>query len=537
MRIADRPRLLFTIAALVLLALAYAGRLDGDYVWDDTYLVRDNASLIGAAGLHRIFTTDLWSSAGQPRSQLFHPLPMLSFWIQAQLGVLTVVASRLVNLALHLACGYAFLCLLLRSAVPPLAAAMLALVFVAHPSATEPVMWLTGRHDLLATLFALGAFLAWPDGKAERRWRRATLAALFCAGAFLCKEPYIVIPGLLLFVAGGQRVEDPRALLRSVLPIGAIGAVLAWRRVLGIMSGSDQLAAPLGEHARNGATILAHYVCHIITVSDGPTIETFHASGSGMAFLVGTGVLGLAIPIVIFRARVAARWGGFALAWLLLALAPHVLSLPLIGLWSNRYAYFPTAAVLAFVGAACTLASDRALRSTLVRACVALTVVLLATGALRTRGEALAWHDDLALYGASVEAHPEDGRALYHLGHAIYARRGCAAALPYYDAAAQHAPAYARASRNLAGCLINLGRPGDAIAPARLAVLLEPEDSSQQYNLGAALALSGHSDEAMAVLARALVLDPKHARAAALLARLRTASAEPTLTVPARPAP
>jgi Tfp pilus assembly protein PilF len=147
---------------------------------------------------------------------------------------------------------------------------------------------------------------------------------------------------------------------------------------------------------------------------------------------------------------------------------------------------------------------------------------LLVIPALRSADIAGDWRDDVSLYGADVARNPNDGRALYHYGYAIYRRGGCPQALPWFGRAARYAPGYPRTWHNLAGCLLNVGRPAEALGPARRAVALDPDNPDNHFNLGLALASTGHPNEAIASLRRALALAPGHAPARRLLGSLTT---------------
>src|SRR5690349_3298528 len=106
-------RALIVAWCVALCTALFAGHLAGDFAWDDVPLVAQNASLTAPGGLRQILTQDLWRSAGQASTQLYHPLPMLTFWLEAHTHGLQIVALRLVNVGLHLGCALAFWALLL----------------------------------------------------------------------------------------------------------------------------------------------------------------------------------------------------------------------------------------------------------------------------------------------------------------------------------------------------------------------------------------------------------------------------------------
>jgi tetratricopeptide (TPR) repeat protein len=256
-----------------------------------------------------------------------------------------------------------------------------------------------------------------------------------------------------------------------------------------------------------------------LRLEQGATIASFHPP----SVVTAVGVLALCSLVVgglaTQRGTAQGRLALFGCAWFLLALLPHVVSLPVIGLWGNRYGYFP------LLGLCVTLASalwraETYSKPLLRRAAIGALFVCVLLSLAQTRLAAASFHDDLALYEASVVADPDDGRALYHYAHAVRERSGCSGALGFLLRATQLDPGYARAQRNLAACLLDLGEPARAVQPAERAVALEPQVASHRYNLAAALIGAGQRARGVAQLKQALALDPSHAAARRLLASL-----------------
>jgi hypothetical protein len=517
--LSSAKRRALVIAWCVVLTLAlFAGHLAGDFVWDDVPLVAQNASLTAPGGLHPLLTQDLWRSAGQASTQLYHPLPMLTFWLEAHTHGLQLVALRVTNIGLHLACVLAFWALLRRRGVAVLAALVATTLFLTHPLVIEPVLWLTGRHDTLAALFTLSALLCFPRPGTPRAWPRALASGLCCAAAFASKEPYVVAPVL---VAGLSLLERPvgaslkRLAALWLPPFAGVLAVVLLRRALHIPTGSAQIGAPLLVHVQNLTSIVLHYGGLAVTFGQGPTIATYRVVGWGA--IVPFWLVTAALVAVLWRRR--AKDVLFGAGWFLLGLLPHLLSLPVIGLWGNRYGYFPLLGLSWMLAVALSTLLPRAPLLTqravpLVAAAVALLCVV------QTRSAAALWASDLTLYGSSVEAAPEDGRALYHYAHAVRRRSGCAESVALFFRATQLDASYPRAQRNLAACLLDLGEPARALTPALRAVELEPTVASHHYNLGAALLGSGERARGIAELRRTLELDPGHRAARQLLAKI-----------------
>lgn len=522
-----RPVAWAALGFAVLLVIPYASVLDGDFVWDDVGLIAQNRSLTDPGGLRRLFTHDLWGSAGRGATQLYHPLPMFTFWLQVQLTGLAMVPLRLGNVGLHALSTWLLFLLLRRLGIDLRVAFGACATFALHPLTTEPVMWLTGRHDTVGSAFSLAALLLLPppDAPARAAALRSLAAALACALAFASKEPFVVAPALLAVLA---LLEAPsllgwKGLVVRVSPsILAVLGVFGIRHALGVSSASRQMHASLLDHLTHYGSLLAHYALLGASFRDGPTIATYVPLGVTQAtgvLLLAAGCVALALHAIGRTWPAPAPWSRALLlgvVWYGLALAPHVLSLPVVGIWGNRYGYFP------WMGAVVALAalSARVLENPstpLLRALAVGLSVLLSYEAWATHRAALKWRDDLALYGDSVARNPRDGRALYHLAFAVQRREGCGRALALFARAAALDPRYPRAQRNHAACLLQLGRPAEAIAPAARAVALEPSVAAHRYNLGAALVLSGDVPRGRAELETALHLDPAHRGARSLL--------------------
>lgn len=492
----------FVALGAALLLLVFGPSLRGEFVWDDAHLLAKNADLLADGGLRRLLTSDLWGGAGSAPSQLYHPIPVFTFWLQAQLTGLRMVPMRLFNVALHLACGTLLFRVLRAREVAASVAFGAALLFLVHPSVTEPVAWLTGRHDTLGALFILLAVAAF-----DRTPLGAALASLACAAAFLCKEAFVIAPVLVLLFARPKR----RALL--VLPFLAVAAVFMLRRLLSIPTGSAMTDAPPTALAIHYATIVQHFLLQVVLVRDVPSTLTYRPLGAVAAVVV----LLLTAAALVYSARDRRALG---LAWFSLALAPLTLAVPMIGMWGNRYAYVPMIGLFV-AGAEVVDARLRERRPSRAHVGAWVTGAALVVFALLTGFRARRFRSELLLFGADVAAAPDDPRALYHYGTAVHARGGCSESMPYFVRAAEREPSFARALRNVAGCALNLRQFDVAERAARAALGLEPDSAVHAYHLGAALAARGAVDEARAALTLAIEKDPSYAPARKLLSQLK----------------
>ena len=159
----------------------------------------------------------------------FRPLFIFSYIVDSKLWGTNSFGYHLTNLALHTFNSYMvsiFSARLMRRAVydsvfsyrTSIAAGLL---FLLHPSHTEAVSWISGRADLIATLFFLSALIAYDS---YRQKNRSTLLALTLALfmlALLAKESALCLPFIIVAIelyAAKMRLDthDRKRILKGV---------------------------------------------------------------------------------------------------------------------------------------------------------------------------------------------------------------------------------------------------------------------------------------------------------------------------------
>jgi protein O-mannosyl-transferase len=212
-RIPPRLGALLALAAATTLLLPM---LHGAFLLDDLPNLAGLARLAaGSDGLISFVTTGLAGPGGRP-------LSLLTFALQAEHWSAHPLPFKAVNLALHLATGYALYLLLEALLLPRHAAArrialVVALLWLVHPLQLSTVAYVVQRMTELAALAVLLGLLAFVRGRAQVQAapERAggyllAFGGLAAAGAIgvLCKESAALILPLALLVD-------------HVLPIGA----------------------------------------------------------------------------------------------------------------------------------------------------------------------------------------------------------------------------------------------------------------------------------------------------------------------------
>ncbi|HMB69769.1 MAG TPA: hypothetical protein VKU85_10675, partial [bacterium] len=259
------PRRIGTAAA-VLGALVWAGTLGSGFVYDDHTYVVNNADLRG--GLPRVpelFTHAFPSQA--PERGLYRPVTAVSLWMdRAPGGAVSPFRHHLTNL--FLAAGAVLAAWLALSRIlPPPAAAVGALLFAVHPVHAEAVAWVTGRSELLATIFGGASFALLVDAGRGRggAGRMMSGAALLFLGMLSKENAAVALPlaaTALAVTDGTRRGSAAGALVAGTLAVVAasalkVAAVGSFGPTAGETVGPGSLAARLplavaatGEHLR-----------------------------------------------------------------------------------------------------------------------------------------------------------------------------------------------------------------------------------------------------------------------------------------------
>lgn len=231
--------------------------------------------------------------------------------------------AHAVNVALHLVNG-ALVCAVASQLVTPLVAVSAAGVFLLHPLNSEAVAYVTGRGDLLVTLFtllAVWAALGWVDRGG--RWR-AGLGLLALVGAALSKEiGLIALPLVVLTLAAWRPSLRPTAGLVAVLcglgglAIGAAGHRLASWTVL--LNGTPAL------EWSGFAALQLTAIWHLLALAVWPVGFSIDHDivGLGPLWTIAAGlltVLSVALVIRAWRRAPVVAWG---LCWIAMCVAPR----------------------------------------------------------------------------------------------------------------------------------------------------------------------------------------------------------------------
>ncbi len=502
------PVVLF-LGALAL--LIYLNSLQNEFVFDDRPLIVNYPRIKSLQNLPKIL--------GFHARAAYRPLRTASFAVDYFLFGPNPAGFRAVNITLHVLNGALVFFLfrtLLRSPLPALLGAIL---FVVHPIQTESVAYVSGRRDLLFTLFYLVGFFSYVQYRETDRLRYLFLAWFGYVFSLLSKEMGISLP-LLCFcydvtryipTAEGKKpltswqaaVEGVRAAVRrhkTLYTVGAVGVLIFLWYYAYLHNPSRQrmmYGGGLGPTLLTSARIFAHYIklmAFPLTLSADYSYNAFPISRS----LADAKVIS-ALMILggawwgIYRLLAREKWAAFGGLWFFVTLLPVSQIIPHHEMMAEHYLYLPSAGLFLTAG----LLLERWLARNQYRVAIitGFAVIVLLLG-VRTVVRNRDWRDNQTLWTKIILTAPESARAHTNVGELAIRKGRFQEAYREFREAIRILPDDAINRDNFGGLLLRLGLFDEAEREFSEALRIRPSYVKPRVNLGLLYLNRGQLDKA-----------------------------------------
>jgi hypothetical protein len=479
------------LQAAIIVALGiwiYAPSLHGRWLWDDDFLIQNNAVVHSDLGLW-----DIWF---EPSTLIdYFPLTVSVEWLEWQIWPNDPFCYHLTSLICHLAGALLVWHLFTKLGIR--LAWLGALLFTIHPVMVESVAWMAELKNTLAMPPFLVALCLWIDYERTRKVPYYVFTVVFFLIAMLFKTSMVMFPFVILLYAWWKREPLSWADLLRTIPFFIVsltvgGVFVAYMRH-GVGEQFIPLGGPLSRVACAGLSLLFYFSKSILPlqllpiypqwVIDPPTPLQFlpwpilgfgfwwlwRRRGEAWArhALLGFGFFFLnLLPVVGFRAISFMRFG-----WVM----DHFLYLPILGLLG--------------LGAAAAGQLDAMLSpSTRVWRIAGLAAVLaiLAVGGHRY---ARIYVDRLALWTYTVKHNWMAWPAHNNRGNELLEQHRNIEAEEEFKIALRLNPVYTEAHNNLGFIYAKEGRYKEAEAEFREALKLTPDFEFARQNLQIVLRL------------------------------------------------
>lgn len=555
------PRLagrLWVYGALVALpVLLYLNTLGNNFVFDDLPLIVEYSKVQQLANPKQLLISN---KKGRPTYRIVRTA---SYAVDYAIGGMNPTVFHASNILYH-ALTVVVVFRLLQALTGAFRVALLgALLFAAHPIQTDAVAYLSGRRDILSTLFFLLGLLAFIRYRESGKWWRFAMALGAYVLAVLSKEMAITLPLLWLAYDVWRKVELPpgeslsamfrrlRLGLQQVVVesrllylggfVAAAGAASYFLFVAKISRQHTWYGGSLGMTLLTSARIVVHYIKLLLvpaTLSADYSFNAFPVTTSWTDLRAWLALLTLAlIAFGLMRLASTSKMAAFGGLWFFITLLPVYQIIPHHELMAEHYLYLPS---IGFALLAATALNQWAWTPDRSRALViGFAVVLLLFGA-RTVYRNRDWKDEQTLWQKTVQTAPASARAHTNLG-LIYLDQGKHAAAEHeLKAALGIAPDDVHLLNSLGLLYIYTKQPGEAETVLRQAVAVGMERHKglaavALSNIGALYLGQGRDQEAEALFRQAIETAPIIVKPHVVLGRLylesgRFAEAEQELT-------
>lgn len=481
----------WTVFAVLFFAglLAYMPALQGDFLWDDTYLVGQNPFFKSPIFIFEVFRHYLFLDSF---SIYYRPVQNISYMFDYWLWNRNPFGYHLSNIAYHVFAAF-FLFLLLKALLPGfgtepkpekagqaagrsgLLAFLVALVWVVHPIHNAAVAYIAGRADSIACALAIAAWLVWLKAPARRaawaKWALYFGAWACCLLALCAKEiAFIWMLLFLLHLLGFNRdlsVKRKIGAVVGVLLVPACYLVLRSGLSGGLPMPGDGLTfsgrfmfmlRALGDY-----TWLIFYpnVLHMDRLVFSPDHYASVAAWEQnirYAYLPVIGTLTLVVFVwMCLNKRPVRRLRIFAALWFVFGFLPISNLFPLNAQVAEHWIYMPSMGLLLFL-AGCVLAFPARIQS-VAAVIVAIAVIPLT---IRTAKRSYEWADNERFYLQTIAAGGGSTRINLNLALVYEGRGEIAKAEAMLRDIVQRFPDYMPARLNLGIVLRDEGKTAEA---------------------------------------------------------------------------
>ena len=211
------------VAVLLVAGLApFLNAFGNGFVWDDRPLIVDNPYVQDVRLLKEGLLSDFWRVLEDPSRfrSYYRPVTTLTYFLDYAVWGQQPAGYHVTNVLWHLVNVLLVYWVALSLSLERESALVASVLFAVHAVHTESVTWISGRTDVIACAFTLGAFgLALRSRRGPRFPLRIAAVATLYLLAILAKEVAIVLPAALAlhFVWLSPRDGDARRTFRAAM--------------------------------------------------------------------------------------------------------------------------------------------------------------------------------------------------------------------------------------------------------------------------------------------------------------------------------
>lgn len=506
-----RMHFFWALSILILMAiLAYSNSINNEFVYDDHAYVKNNPHIRSFSYIPSYFTR-LYTYQGlgaEGQFKVYRPLVTLTFAIDYALWGLNPAGYHLTNTLLHIVAAILVYLFIVNFSNCFLVSMITSIVFLIHPIQIEAVSWISGRGNMLFSIFLLMSFIWILKLIQTRQLNYLIPIAISYTLALLAKE--MAVSGLfLVFFIGLFKSKQPSIklfmLLMLMLLIITILYISVRCAVIGKISQVSYWGGSPWITSITMVFVLVKYLYSLILpLNLNVLIDVKLIRSLFDPRFIASLLLLFFIILMGFRAR-KYKYVAFSLGWILCSLVPVLNIIPLRALFAERFMYLGMIGVGFLIGSFVCSIQRR-------WGCIIVCALFLVFCTLDVARNA-DWKDDLTLWNSVLRIDPNNAKAYNGVGTELMELGQFDDAISSFQTALSYDPDNVFYLNNLAFAYVQKGE-GDKVK-----VLLEQALQSDGYkavvyhNLGLYYMEHQKPEQALKYLNAAIAADSRYANA------------------------
>lgn len=497
-----------SLSLIIVLGFAvYANSLDGQFIWDDFNLVKDNTYIRNTSNILKLFKTNIGTGADD-EYKFYRPLQMLTYMWDYSFWKLNVTGYHLTNTVLHILVALVLYWLVNIIFKDKLLALLISLLFVVHPIHTEAVAYVSGRADSLAALFIFLCFIFYIKRVEQKRLVFYVLMMASYVLALLSKEYSLILPALILLYHYSFK---KKILVKEFLSITALALcfiVIRFTLLKSIVKPVIQ-ETTLFQRLPGLFVALANYLKLMalpfnLHMEHG--VELFAFSDPEVIL----GII-LLISLLVYTYKVKKNTlMSFSISWFFIAIFPVSNIYPVNAYMAEHWLYLPSIGFFLILAKGLTiLYNSKKFKTT----SLVIIISLITFYSILTIRQNNYWQEPVGFFKRTLQYTDRSPRLYNNLGLIYKDANEYEKAIACYKKAIEVNSEYPEVYNNLGFAYKNIGEYEKAITFYNKALEIDPKCAKAYCNLGIVYGILGQYEEAISHYKKAIELDREYAEA------------------------
>ncbi len=506
------------IIVLILLGFGiYLNSLNGGFVWDEQFLIKDNLHVKSWDNVGMIFRENIGAGA-KNYSNFYRPVQMLTYMVDYSVWNLNTFGYHLTSIALHILVALVLYWLIQLLFADRALSLLTSALFLAHPIHSETVAYIAARADLLGALFILLCLCLYVKQTYSHNRINFVLISFAYILALLSKECSLITPILLIMYSSVFRKKILKAEFISILAVTFIYIILRLTSLKFTPPEPDfMLTTTILQRMPGFFVALTEYFKLLLL----PLNLHMEYMFRKFNFFDPKAILGIiaSISLLVYAFKKARenKIISFGIFWFFITLLPQSNLYPVNAYMSEHWLYLPSMGY--FLALAYGLLMMYNMKK-FHRLAVYLIALILLLYSLLTIKQNYYWNDVVAFWKKTLEYAPSSPRVQNNLCKAYMDKGEYKEAILSCKKAVALKPGYLTARYNLAYSYKASGQYENAAAEYRRIIEINPLQEAAYFGLGLLYEKTGDKEKALDSYRKAVEIDPGYTEAYNNLASL-----------------